>query len=255
MLAFGEQNRKKYLCHNKEQINNTIPEILKRASCIKENTDPKSSDDKLIFICKENKKKSKDSFLNSQEILDFLDNYENVSIENSFILEDIKQKEKEKNKLFNIVKNLTIKNEENKFNNLISEDDLFFKDILREKLIKKKEEKNPLRKYTHLNILKIPFPKHPDKIKQKKNYNIDIYLLKEKLKGKFILGKFVIEVMKRDDLISFVNKKEEYENKRNCCILDEKLISKEDILNVFVGIKIKKINEIYYLTYMYAQKA
>ena len=84
MLALEEENRKKYLCHNKEQINNTIPEILKRASCIKENTDPKSSDDKLIFICKENKKKSKDSFLNSQEILDFLDNYGNVSIEGKF---------------------------------------------------------------------------------------------------------------------------------------------------------------------------
>ena len=99
--------------------------FLKRATSIIEKTEPITNVNTLVFLKNEKNKKFGDSFLDISEMLDFFDRPEDN--DNSFIMEDKKEKEKIK-KIIEIPK-LSIELKEP--NTYISADDICFEEILR----------------------------------------------------------------------------------------------------------------------------
>jgi len=222
--------------------------FLKRATSIIEKTEPITNVNTLVFLKNEKNKKFGDSFLDTSEMLDFFDSPEDN--DNSFIMED--KREKEKNKKTYKIKYSKLSLEIKEPDSFISEDDIFFEEILRKKIIQEKQLKNNSLNLTHLEVLQVPFPEDPKDIKNKKKYELYINALKRELQGKFKIKDFVIKHEKKEDIISFVNKKESNKNEENF-LLKRKLSTNNEKKNLFIGISINKVDqENYYIIYLYA---
>lgn len=231
-------------CNGKSNL--TIP-ILKRASSVIESPQPNSKGDFITFIRKENTKKSEISFLQSPEIIDHLkidekkdssrgktDGAKSDSNEKN-IIDDNKNKNNPQKK----------KTEEEPI--LIKEDDIFFEEILRTKLLKKEQRDNPKLIITHMDALKIPFSEDPEYFDEELIEKVVI-----NLEGNFELRDLFIESKSSEEIISLVNKKEDEVYYRIFNKLKFKISTKEE--KRFVGINIKKINETYYISYVYAKE-
>jgi hypothetical protein len=226
---------------------------LKRASSIVEeelpNAQPNSifigSNSYITFINKERNKNTDDSIFDSSYIKEFLDLN---SSENSFLIVDRLNKTKSIQE--QISKNLiTNTNEYLEMNidytSVINEDDFFFEENFRTKLMEDIKLNYYIPDLVHLNILQIPFPLEKRLVEDKEHYNIYKKEKIESLKGKFKIGKFLLKKMKIEDIISFINKRE------NNIVLKKSLIKDK----IFVGINIKKIKrEIYYISYLFAKE-
>jgi len=178
------------------------------------------------------------------------ENNEEYSFENSFLFFDtlskIKLKENQPNQS-NCNFSLSTIEETTRY---IKEDDLFFEEKLRKKLLEREKKLFSLTSLTHLDILKIPFPNNPEDLNFKKYFENFIKEIKRETKGNFLLGNIHIEIKKTEEITLFVN-----DNDRDYFINDklEKLDIYEDY--GYLGINIKKFDEEnYYILYLYAKK-
>ena len=225
--------------------------VLGRASGITELDTPNSKGENFTF--KEIKKKDKNHQINKLVIRldEFLENVENYSPENSFDFTDKLNKKKEFSKFY-----LEEKIEFIEKNNFINENDLFFDEILRVKILEKIKKKYSILKLVHLDILKIPTPSDLEFLKNPKYFAYYINEIKNKIEGNFCVGNFCFEICKKEDLITLVNKKDleiddtvTFDLGMMDMSIDRKIIREE----IFVGIRIIKVSEeIYYIYYLYA---
>jgi hypothetical protein len=244
-----DQIENKHIIYSDINKSNYFPRLL-RASSIFENAKKK-----LIFInpsrrikeeIEENEEKEeieeKSSFENSFLFVDRLNRYKSneksreiINISTSFIsLDKLLPTKKESFRFFN-------------------EDDLFFEEILRSKLVEKLISEFSLQNLKHLDLLKIPFPKDINFLWNRNYFDDFVEELKYKYKDKFLIEEIHIKFYKTDYLISFIN------NKSNINIIGE---VKENIFDFdynnnnnkkFVGINMKKYhNDIYCISYLFS---
>ena len=225
---------------NKDEDSIILPN-LKRASSVLEKNEPDSKGNTITFINKTN-------IINHEDLSLFDEEYqENIYKENSFILEDRKNEKDSEQK----TKNSIFKEEGP--NLFITEDDIFFEEILRNKLLEEAKLKFSIKSLTHLDNLKVPFPEDNENLDNLKFYKNNIEKIERKLEGKFILRKLFIKLIRKEDILSFINKEEGLNNEGKN-LVQFRRFSEGDIMNLFVGINIKKRNkENYSISYMFAE--
>jgi len=137
---------------------------------------------------------------------------------------------------------------------LITENDLFFEEIFRRKLLKKAEEENYMLNLIHLEELKIPFPEELEKFDDDLYTSTCIEEIKNKLKGKFRIEKGLVDTISVDNIMIFINRKEEDPlSDKKSILLENNFLSSHEIFKNYVGINFKKINkENYAIYYLFA---
>jgi hypothetical protein len=162
---------------------------------------------------------------------------------------DNSNKSKKKGSLF--------KNGTNEKKPLITENDNLFEEIFRKKLLRKAEEENYMLNLIHFDELKIPFPENSLDFDTDKYTNNAINKISNKLNGKFIIEKGLVDTISKDNVLIFINRRDEDEvsqsNKNKTILLENNFISNKHIFNNYVGINFKLINkDLYGIYYLFA---